>query len=62
VYLNKQNLMAAAMGPRTLHLRMQHEKILAHLKIDGAAVKSKEFVSVTENNKTNLNAEKMSDE
>uniref|UniRef100_A0A2N9HV22 Uncharacterized protein n=1 Tax=Fagus sylvatica TaxID=28930 RepID=A0A2N9HV22_FAGSY len=59
---NLQNLMAAAMGPRTLHLRMQHEKILAHLKIDGAAVKSKEFVSVTENNKTNLNAEKMSDE
>lgn len=49
----QEKLNGCHMGPRTLHLGMQHEKILAHLKMDIAVINSKEFVSVTKNNKTN---------
>nr|POE95673.1 hypothetical protein CFP56_32741 [Quercus suber] len=53
LFTEQEKLNGCHTGPRTLHLGMQYEKILAPLKMDIAAINSKEFVSVTENNKTN---------
>lgn len=52
--------MAAILSPEKFtNLRMQHEKILAHLEMEGTAVKSKDIVSVTDNNKTNPKCREM---